>query len=263
MGEASRRRSAEVAAVRSALSLGYRLIDTAEMYGDGGAEQVVGQALREAIAARTVQRADVTIVSKVLPTNASRRGTVAACERSLARLGLDVIDVYLLHWRGGHPLAETVAEFESLREEGRIGCWGVSNFDLADMKELWTVKGGERCAVNQVYYSASERGIEFDLLPWQRGHQLPTMAYSPIDQGALASDSTFAAIGRRRHLTAAQVALAWVLRQPDVIAIPKSASEQHLRENLQSAAAVLSADELSEIDRHFPPPKGKRRLAMI
>jgi diketogulonate reductase-like aldo/keto reductase len=262
LGERSRDRAGEVAAVRFALDIGYRLIDTAEMYGDGGAEEVVGAALRDAIEAGDLVREDVTIVSKVVPSNASRRGTLAACERSLKRLGVDAIDIYLLHWRGSQPLGDTVAAFEELRERGKIAHWGVSNFDVADLEQLHALDAGGQCTVNQVYYSASERGIEFDLLPWQRKRQMPIIAYCPIDQGALAADATFATIGRRRSATAAQVALAWVMRHPDAIAIPKASNEVHLQENLRAASIKLDAAELAAIDAHFTPPKRKRQLAM-
>jgi diketogulonate reductase-like aldo/keto reductase len=261
LGESRSSHAADVAAVRQALDLGYRLIDTAEMYGDGGAERVVGEALRGAAQAGTVWREDVFLVTKVLPTNASRTGTVAACERSLDRLGVDCIDLYLLHWRGGHPLRETVAAFEALRQRNRIRAWGVSNFDVADMDELWDVADGPHCVANQVYYSASERGIEFDLLPAQRRRSVATMAYCPIDQGALASDPTFAEIGRRLGVSAAQAALAWVMRQPDVIAIPKAGRGTHLRENLAAAAIELTDRDLAAVDARFAPPRRKRRLA--
>ena len=262
MGESRSSRAADVAAVRQALELGYRLVDTAEMYGDGGAERVVGEALRGASRAGTVRREDVFLVTKVLPSNASRKATVAACERSLDWLGVDHVDLYLLHWRGGHPLGETVAAFEALRERGRIRAWGVSNFDVDDMDELWRVTDGSHCVANQVYYSASERGIEFDLLPAQRRRSVATMAYCPIDQGALASDPTLAEIGGRLGASAAQVALAWVMRQPDVIAIPKAGRERHLRENLAAAALTLTDRDLAAVDARFAPPKRKQRLAM-
>ena len=197
LGEAKGSRAAEAAAVRMAIGIGYRLIDTAEMYGDGGAEEVVGAAIQQASQGGIVAREELTIVSKVLPSNASHAGVLRACERSLKRLQLDVIDVYLLHWRGSVPLKDTVAAFEQLRHEGRIRHWGVSNFDTADMQQLWSLPSGANCVANQVYYSASERNIEFDLLPWQRERGVVTMAYSPIDQGALARDTTFAAIGGR------------------------------------------------------------------
>ena len=262
LGESRAQHAHDVAAVRQALDLGYRLIDTAEMYGDGGAERVVGEAMSAAIRAGTLQREDAFLVTKVVPSNASRTGTVAACERSLQRLGADYVDLYLLHWRGGHPVAETVAAFESLRQRGLIRAWGVSNFDVDDLDELCGVDGGPNCGVNQVYYSASERGIEFDLLPAQRKRGLATMAYCPIDQGALAGDTTFAEIGRRHGVRAAQAALAWVLRQPDVIAIPKAARVSHLRENLAAAELTLTDRDLAAVDARFPPPKRKRPLAM-
>ena len=258
MGESARARRAEVEAVHFALEIGYRLIDTAEMYGEGGAEEVVG----EALARGPVRRDEVLLVSKVYPHNASRKGTIAACERSLKRLRTDRIDLYLLHWRGEVALEETVAAFEHLRERGKIRHWGVSNFDVDDLGELWDVDDGKRCAANQVYYSAGQRGIEFDLLPWQRQHRLPVMAYCPIDQGALARSTRLQAIARARGVTAAQVALAWVMRQPDVIAIPKAVQAAHLRENLAAASIELSATELTQIDAAFPPPARKRRLAM-
>jgi diketogulonate reductase-like aldo/keto reductase len=258
MGESARTRRAEVEAVRFALEIGYRLIDTAEMYGEGGAEEVIGEALAQG----PVRREQVFIVSKVYPHNASRKDAFAACERSLKRLRTDRIDLYLLHWRGSVPLSETVDAFEQLRERDRIRHWGVSNFDVDDLGELWAVDDGERCAANQVYYSAGQRGIEFDLLPWQRQHGVPAMAYCPIDQGALARDSSLHAIARARGATPAQIALAWVLRQPDVIAIPKAVQPAHLRDNLAAASIELSAAELVQIDALFPPPKRKRRLAM-
>jgi diketogulonate reductase-like aldo/keto reductase len=262
MGETERARKTDIAAVKTALQIGYRLIDTAEMYGDGGAEEVVGAALHDEMQVKTVQREELTIVSKVLPSNASHAGVVRACERSLKRLKLDVIDLYLLHWRGSTPLKDTVAAFEQLRSEGRIRHWGVSNFDTADMQQLWSLPAGSHCAANQVYYSASERGAEFELLPWQCEHGVVTMAYSPIDQGALARDTTFAAIGQRHGISASSAALAWVLRQPGMIAIPMSTSEPHLRENLAAANVELNAGDLAQIDARFPPPTRKRRLAM-
>lgn len=262
MGETRSARTAEVAAVKRAIEIGYRLFDTAEMYGDGGSEEVVGAALRAAIDAGNVRRDELTIVTKVLPSNASRDGVLRACERSLKRLALDTIDLYLLHWRGSTPLKDTVAAFEQLCEDGRIRHWGVSNFDTADMQQLWALAAGPGCVANQVYYAASERGAEFDLLPWQRDNGVVTMAYSPIDQGALAGDATFATIGRRHSVSASTAALAWVLRHPDVIAIPKAVKEPHLRENYAAAKLELSADDLALIDESFPSPKRKRRLAM-
>jgi diketogulonate reductase-like aldo/keto reductase len=262
MGDSARMRDAEVAAVRLALDLGYRLIDTAEMYGEGGAEEVIGAALRAWTAQPGCARDDVFVVSKVYPHNASRKGAVAACERSLKRLGLDRIDVYLLHWRGQHPLRDTVAAFDELQRAGRISRWGVSNFDTDDMQELWRLPDGAHCATNQIYYSASERGIEFDLLPALRERGVPAMAYCPIDQGALARDKTFAEIGARHGASAAQAALAWVLAQPGVIAIPKAVREAHLRENFAAAQLALTAEDRVQVDRAFPPPRRKWPLAM-
>jgi diketogulonate reductase-like aldo/keto reductase len=262
MGESARSRAAEVVAVRQAIELGYRLFDTAEMYGEGGAESMLGQALKKAFAAGDVTRSELTVVSKVYPHNASRKGTVAACERSLKRLGLDTIDVYLLHWPGSHPLQETVDAFEELKAGARIGAWGVSNFDVAGMQALWALNGGPHCCTNQVWYSLSRRGADFDLRPWLRNKGLPLMAYSPIDQAALADHAALARIGQRLGATAAQVALAWTLRDGDVIAIPKSAREQHLRANLAAAQIVLDADARTEIDKAFAPPKRAQPLAI-
>jgi diketogulonate reductase-like aldo/keto reductase len=262
MGESKRSRAGEVAAVRLALQLGYRLIDTAEMYGEGGAEEVVGEAVAQALAANELRREDLVVVSKVYPHNASRSGVPAACERSLSRLGLAHIDLYLLHWRGQHPLGETVAAFEAIEQQGRIRHWGVSNFDTDDMEELMRVEHGERCVANQVDYAISERGIEFDLLPWLRTRGMPCMAYCPLGQGRLTTDATLASIGCRHGVSAAQVALAWVLGQPGVIAIPKAVRAQHLRENLAAAQLRLGADDLAELDNRFPPPRRKQPLAM-
>ncbi|MBB3177546.1 aldo/keto reductase [Variovorax sp. Sphag1AA] len=261
MGESAGRRASEVAAVRAAIDMGYRLIDTAEMYGEGGAEEVVGQAVAEALRAGDVKREELFIVSKVYPHNASRRGTPAACSRSLSRLGLDHIDLYLLHWRGEHPLAETCDAMRALVDTGRIRHWGVSNFDVDDMEELEATDGG--CAANQIYFSVGERGAEFSLLPWQRERGMPLMAYSPIDQGALAADVALGKLAQQLGVTTAQLALAWVISRPGVVAIPKAVRENHLRENIAAADLVLSAETLAEIDRLHPPPRRKRPLAMI
>jgi diketogulonate reductase-like aldo/keto reductase len=259
-GESRAKRAAEIASIRTALELGYRLIDTAEMYGEGGAEEVVGAALKDAIRAGDVRRDEVIVVSKVYPHNASRGGTLAACDRSRRRLGLDQIDIYLLHWRGQHPLGETVEAMQELAAAGNIRRWGVSNFDVDDMEELTSIS--EDCALNQVWYSLGERDPEFALLPWLRAHGLPLMAYSPIDQGRAAEDPVLGEIAARRGLTAAQVALAGVLAQPDVIAIPKATGAAHLRENLAAADVALSQAELRTIERRFPPPTRKAPLAM-
>ena len=265
MGESEGRRQAvEVAAVRAAIDIGYRLIDTAEMYGEGGAEEVVGQAVAQALRSGEVAREELFIVSKVYPHNASRKGTALACDRSRRRMGLEHIDLYLLHWRGEHPLDQTCEAMRRLVDDGRIGRWGVSNFDTDDMDELAAVCGEPLdCAANQVYYSMSERGPEFSLLPWQRERGMPLMAYSPIDQGALAGDAALKKRAERLGVTAAQLALAWVVAQPGVVAIPKAVREAHLRDNLAAAELRLSAEDLAEIDRLHPPPRRKKPLAMI
>jgi diketogulonate reductase-like aldo/keto reductase len=263
MGESAARRKREVAAVRAAIDMGWRVIDTAEMYGEGGAERVVGEALAAALRTGAVVRDELFVVSKVYPHNAGARAAAAACERSLERLGLDHLDCYLLHWRGDVPLEETVEAFEHLRDRGRIRAWGVSNFDVADMDELFCVAGGDRCATYQVYYSLSGRGPGFDLVPWLQQRGVVTMAYSPIDQGALAANTALAAIAERRGLSAAQLALAWLVAQPGVLAIPKATGEAHLRENLAARDIVLDDAERAALDRAFPPPRRKTSLRMI
>ncbi|MGZ5250770.1 MAG: aldo/keto reductase, partial [Caldimonas sp.] len=237
-------------------------IDTAEMYGEGGAEEVVGRAVGESLRAGSVGREELFVVSKVYPHNASAAGTLAACERSKKRLGLDSIDCYLLHWRGSVPLAETVAAFEELRARGRIRHWGISNFDLEDMAELLAVEGGTRCAANQVYYSLTERGPAFALLPWQGERGIVTMAYSPIDQGELLRHSALRAVAARLSATPAQVALAWLVAQPGVMALPKSADLARLEENLASLSITLAGADLAALDRIFPAPRHKTPLAM-
>jgi diketogulonate reductase-like aldo/keto reductase len=262
MGESAGAYHAEVSALRAALELGWRVIDTAEMYGDGGAERVVGDALSQAVRDGIVARDDVFIVSKVLPSHADASGTVDACERSLRRMQLDCIDLYLLHWRGAFPLAETVAAMEVLQRRGWIRHWGVSNFDMDDMLELTGVAGGAACAANQVYYSLSERGVEFDLLPWQRVRQMPLMAYCPLDRGALGRHPSLAALAERLGVAPVQVALSWVLSRQGVMAIPKAVRTAHLRENLAAADLTLDAAARATLDRLFPAPRRKRPLAM-
>ncbi|MBB6011478.1 diketogulonate reductase-like aldo/keto reductase [Aquamicrobium lusatiense] len=244
----------EVAALQLGLDLGVKLIDTAEMYAD--AELVVGEAVKG-------RRDDLFIVSKVLPSNASRAGTIAACERSLKRLGTDRIDLYLLHWRGGARLAETVAAFEDLKAAGKIRHWGVSNFDTSDMEELFGLPSGANCQANQVLYNLSRRGIEFDLLPWSRQRSMPVMAYSPIEQGALAENRAVAAVAARHDATPAQIALAWVMRAGGVIAIPKAVKADHVRQNVAALDITLTAEDLAELDRAFAPPARKRPLETI
>ena len=259
-GDSRSTRAAEIASVRTALELGYRMIDTAEMYGEGGAEEVIGAALNEAIRAGDVRRDEVIVVSKVYPHNASRAGTQAACDRSRRRLGVDSIDVYLLHWRGQYPLEETVEAMQALIAAGHIRRWGVSNFDVGDMEELSAIS--EDCALNQVWYSLSERDPEFSLLPWMRARSIPLMAYSPIDQGRAAADAVLKQIADERGVSAVQVALASLLAQPDVIAIPKATSATHLRENLAAVDVVLTPAEVQAIDRRFPRPVRKAPLSL-
>ncbi len=253
MGEDAAQRRAEVAALRLGIELGLTLIDSAEMYGEGGAEVVVGEAIAG-------QRDSVFLVSKVYPHNASRSGVAAACERSLQRLKTEVIDLYLLHWRGQYPLAETVEAFERLREQGKIKRWGVSNFDLADMQEL----DAPACATNQVLYNPEARGIEFDLLPWQQRQGMPLMAYCPLGQGGqLLRSPALREVAERHAVTPAQVALAWALREPGVIAIPKAVDSAHLHLNAEAAGLRLNAEDLAIIDAAYPPPAGKRHLQMV
>ncbi|MEO6407238.1 MAG: aldo/keto reductase [Burkholderiaceae bacterium] len=266
MGEDAGAKAAEVAAVRSALELGYRLIDSAEMYGDGGAERIVGKAVGAALRSGGLRRDGFVVVSKVYPHNAGGEDLPAACERSLRRLGLDRVDLYLLHWRGAVPLVETVQAMAELQVRGRIGAWGVSNFDRADLVELdaaCAAAGAAGCAANQVYYSLTSRGVEFDLLPWQRAQGMPLMAYSPIDQGAIANDPALARVGARHGASAAQIALARLLSQPGVVAIPKAVRAEHLRANIDAAAIVLTPADIAEIDRAHPPPRRAMPLAML
>ncbi|MCG8295093.1 aldo/keto reductase [Pseudomonas entomophila] len=253
MGEDPGHKAAEVAALQQGIELGLTLIDTAEMYAEGGAERVVGQAIAGC-------RDQVFLVSKVYPHNASRRGVPEACERSLKRLGTDCIDLYLLHWRGQYPLEETVEAFERLVEQGKIRRWGVSNFDLDDLREL----DSPACATNQVLYNPAERGIEFDLLPWSRQQQLPTMAYCPLAQaGRLLRHPVLGEIAERHGATPAQVSLAWVTRDDGVIAIPKAVKPEHVRLNAAAGALALDDADLQAIDQAFPPPTRKQRLAML
>jgi diketogulonate reductase-like aldo/keto reductase len=261
MGEQRSARGGELAALRLALELGYRLFDTAEMYGEGGAESLLGEALAPALRG-PLQRDALFVVSKVYPHHASAQGVIAACERSLRRLKLEQLDLYLLHWRGALPLHDTVRGFEQLRQRGLIRHWGVSNFDRADLDELLTVAGGSACAANQVWYSLGRRGVEFDLLPWQQQRQMPLMAYSPIDQGALAEHAGLAALAARLGLSAGQLALAWTLARPGVVSIPKSSDPERLRQNLEAAQRTLAAEDLAALDRMFPPPRRKQALAL-
>lgn len=249
MGDHAHTRAEEIAALRLGLDLGMTLMDTAEMYGSGASEALVA----EAIAGR---RDEVFLVSKVLPSNATRRGTIAACERSLKRLQTDRIDLYLLHWRGRPPLAETVDAFTTLVRDGKIRNWGVSNFDPADMAELMQLPEGSQVATNHVLYNLSRRGIEYDLLPWSRARQIPIMAYSPIEQGRMLNHPVLHTVGARHGTTAAQVALAWLLRQDGLMVIPKAGNPEHVRQNHAAFDLHLTDQDLTELEMAFPAPTG-------
>ena len=256
MGENRGRYADEVAALKLGIELGITLIDTAEMYGNGVAEEIVAEATKG-------RRDELFIVSKVLPYNASQRGTIEACERSLKRLKTDRIDLYLLHWRGSHPFAETLAAFERLREQGKIRHHGVSNFDRADLEEWVRVPGGANVATNQILYNLTRRGPEFDVIPWCRERNISIMAYSPIEQGRMLGHKALAEVAARHGATPAQVALAWLLRQDGMIVIPKASREEHVRENLGALDLKLTQDDLATLDRAFPPPKGRTSLGML
>ncbi|HEY9566749.1 MAG TPA: aldo/keto reductase [Thalassobaculum sp.] len=256
MGERGADRAAEADALRCGIDLGMSLIDTAEMYASGGAEQVVREAIRG-------RRDEVFLVSKVLPFNADRYGTVEACEASLTRLGVETIDLYLLHWPGSCPLTETLTGFDDLRRDGKIRYWGVSNFDTDEMIALTALPGGQACATNQVLYNLVRRGIEFDLLPWCAARSMPVMAYSPLEQGRLAGNGALAAVARRHGATEMQTALAWVLGRDGVIAIPKAAHIAHVRDNRAALDLKLTAEDRAELDRAFPPPRGKQPLDIL
>jgi diketogulonate reductase-like aldo/keto reductase len=254
MGESGRRRGEEVAALKLGLDLGMTLIDTAELYAD--AELVVAEAIKG-------RRDECFIVTKVLPENSTRARTIAACERSLKRLNTDRIDLYLLHWRGHPRLEETLSAFAELVRAGSIRYWGVSNFDVGDMEELFALPGGDACAANQVLYNLRRRGIEAGLLPWCRARGVPIQAYSPIEQGRLLRDRVLTGVAIRHRATTAQIALAWVLRQPEMMVIPKAATLEHVRENRAALDIELTVQDLAELDRAFPPPRAPRPLELL
>jgi|SRR5262249_1385208 len=257
MGEDRRGRPKEVGALQLGIEIGLTLIDTAEMYGDGGAEEIVAEAIEG-------QRERVFVVTKVYPHNASRTELPKACDRSLKRLGIDAIDLYLLHWRGGVPLQETVNTFEKLRAAGKIKRWGVSNFDLDDMKELLSLEHGHKCAANQILYNLQNRQIEFDLLPWSHTNKIPIMAYSPVGHsGQLLRNAALKNIAQSHNATPAQIALAWVLRKHGSIAIPKASNEEHVHANAHAIKIELTKQDLAALDQEFPPPKSKQRLPML
>jgi len=256
MGESHAEEAQEVASIRKAVELGMTVVDTAEMYADGRSEEIVGKAIAD-------RRDAVFLVSKVYPFNASATGTIEACERSLKRLGVDHLDLYLLHWRGSHPLEETVAAFEKLKQSGKIRDWGVSNFDTDDMEELFEVENGRNCAVNQVLYNLSRRGVEYDLLPWCQEKGLPLMAYSPIEQGRILNNHELIRIAKAYQATPAQVALAFLLERDGVLAIPKSAKPERVEENRGATDLDISDEDWASLDAAFPPPTRKTSLAML
>jgi diketogulonate reductase-like aldo/keto reductase len=255
LGEDPRKRAGEVFALQFGIDLGMTLIDTAEMYADGGSEQVVGEAMRG-------RRDDVFLVSKAYPHNASSDRLPLACDASLSRLGTDRLDLYLLHWRGNVPLAETAEAMELLVDAGKILRWGVSNLDADDMKEL-AADGGTSCATDQILYNLARRGPEFDLIPWLRERSIPAMAYSPIEQGRLAAHPGLKSAAERKGCTPAQLALAWLLDQPGIIAIPKGASRDHIEENSKSADILLDQYDRAALNQLFPAPRSRARLEML
>jgi diketogulonate reductase-like aldo/keto reductase len=256
MGESSDQRQQEISALRHGIELGMTLIDTAEMYGEGGAEEVVGEAIAP-------NRSSIFLVSKVYPHNATRRGTIAACERSLKRLKTDYLDLYLLHWRGSVPLSETLEALQTLKQAGKIRAYGVSNFDLDDMHEAVAQKHGEEIATNQVLYNLMRRGVEWDLLPWSRQQNIPIMAYSPVEQGRLLNHRTLQNLAQQHGVTSAQIAIAWLLHQLQVIVIPKSSTIAHVEQNYAALNLQLSAKDLAILDAKFPPPPHRIALQML
>ena len=261
MGEERKRRKGEIAALRLGLDLGMRLIDTAEMYGEGGAEEVVGEAIEDR------PRSEVFLVSKVYPHNATRRGAVEACARSVKRLKVEYIDLYLLHWRGDVPLQETLEAFQFLKDNGTIRDYGVSNFDVDDMEEAYALTRGDEIATNQVLYNLANRGIEWNLLPWCRERRIPIMAYSPLgssatEQKRMLGHANIKKVAARHNATPAQIALAWLLRQPDLVVIPKASKPEHIRDNHAALDIELTGQDLKELDQAFPPPNRKIPLEM-
>jgi len=256
MGERPDRRTDEISALNLALDLGMNMVDTAEMYGNGGAEKLIAKAVGH-------RRSEMFLVSKVLPQHATRAGTVAACNASLKRLNTNHLDLYLLHWRGSVPLEDTLAGFDDLTKAGKIRHWGISNFDMDDMEELIGLPEGTNGQTNQVLYNLSRRGIEFDLMPWCRRRRIPIMAYSPIEQGRLLKNVRLKSIAARHGATTAQIALAWVLRHDGVIAIPKAGTPDHVRENAAAVDITLTPQDLADLDSAFPPPRKKGPLEML
>lgn len=256
MGENGQRRQGEIEALRRGLALGLSLIDTAEMYGEGEAEEVVAEAVGN-------HRSDVFLVSKVYPHNASKQGAIAACESSLKRLNTDYIDLYLLHWRGSYPLAETLEAFQTLQRSGKIRDYGVSNFDTDDMQKALSLPGGRSIATNQVLYNLTRRGVELELLPWCQQQNIPMMAYSPIEQGRLLDDRMLEKIAQEKGVSAAQIAIAWLLHKDNVIVIPKASRIEHVEQNYAAMNLTLSAEDLATLDEAFPAPSRPIPLQML
>jgi len=262
MGDRPDQRETEIAAIRAGIAAGARVIDTAEMYGSGRAEDLVGEALAP------IDRQQIYLISKVLPENASRQRMTASLDASLRRLRTDYLDLYLYHWRGNVPLAETVAELQRLQQTGKIRAWGVSNFDIADLKELWQLPGGDQAVANEDLYHLGSRGLDYAVLPWQRAHQLPLIAYSPIAQGDawghhLTTNETVKTIAAQHHVSVYQILLAWVIHQPQVLAIPQTSSVAHMTQNIAAADLTLSPDELAQLDQAFPAPTTKQPLDVL
>jgi diketogulonate reductase-like aldo/keto reductase len=256
IGDRADRRTDEIAALNLGLDLGMTVVDTAEMYGNGSAEKLIAKAVGH-------RRGEMFLVSKVLPQHATRAGTLAACNASLKRLNTNHLDLYLLHWRGSEPLEDTLSGFDDLTKAGKIRYWGVSNFDVDDMEELIGFAGGTHVQTNQVLYNLSRRGIEFDLMPWSRARRMPIMAYSPIEQGRLLKNARLKSIATRHHAKPAQIALSWVLRQEGVIAIPKSGTPDHVRENGAAVDITLTPQDLTDLDSAFRPPQKKVALELL
>ncbi len=256
MGDSDTHRKTELEALRTGIDLGMTIIDTAEMYGKGRSERLVGEAIKG-------RRDNVFLISKVLPSNASRHGTLKACENSLKRLQTDYLDMYLLHWQGKYPFEETVEAMLQLQKEGKIRNWGVSNMDVAEMEEFYSISDGNTCAANQVLYNLTRRGIEFDLIPWCRKNNIPVIAYSPVEQARLHNNKLLSEIARKHNATPTQIALAWVMRNPGVIAIPKASSAKHVEENFNSLSIELTDEDLQQIDKVFLAPTRKIPLEMI
>lgn len=256
MGDHSDKRKSEMDALRFGVDNGLILIDTAEMYGNGRSESLVGEAIKGI-------RDKVVLVSKVLPSNASLTGTIKACEQSLKRLQTDYLDLYLLHWQGHHPFEETIESFEKLVSDGKIKYWGVSNLDVSEMQYIQTIKNGHHCNTDQVLYNLTRRGIEYDLLPWAQKSDISIMAYSPIEQNRLLEENVVVEVANKHQATPAQIALAWILQNEGIIPIPKASTIAHVEENLGCFDIQLTEQDNELLNNVFPPPHSKQGLEMI